>query len=145
MANATGFKVDLDTMDIRMNRGDTGSFKVIAARRSGTAWTEDDRMLFTVMNSQGQIVMQRFYRLDNQWGLGDGVVMIEFHNDDTDGWELGTYSVEMRVDVDPIWDGTAPEGRCVNALTAGVRMVEGPVVRTVIQSTLTIESILGEI
>jgi hypothetical protein len=34
---------------------------------------------------------------------------------------------------------------CVNALTAGVRMIEGDVVRTVVQGTLTIQGILGDI
>ena len=145
MANATGFQVNLATMDIRMNRGDTGSFKVAAELESGTAWTEDDRMLFTVRNAQGAIVMQRIYRLDDQWDLGDGVVLIEFHNDDTDTWEVGSYQTELRFDVAPIWSGTPPTARCVDALTAGVRMVEGPVVRTVIQSTLTIEGVYGDI
>ena len=145
MANATGFHVDLNTMDIRMNRGDTGSFKIGATRESGTAWTSDDRMLFTVRNSAWEIVMQRFYRLDDQWGLGNGVVLVEFHNDDTDKWSNGVYDVEVRYNIDPVWTGTAPEGRCVNALTAGVSMIEGDVVRTRIHSTLTIEEIYGEV
>jgi hypothetical protein len=34
---------------------------------------------------------------------------------------------------------------CVNALTAGVRMIEGDVVRTVVQGSVTIVSILGDI
>ena len=41
MANATGFRVDLSTMDIKMNRGDTGSLWVAASRASEEAWTED--------------------------------------------------------------------------------------------------------
>lgn len=146
MAEATGFRVDLETMDINMNKGDTGSFKVNAARKSGTAWTEDDRMLFTVKSPQGAIVMQRIYRLDDQWNLGDGIVLIEFHNDDTDDWETGQYSMELRFDVSPVWDGTAPTARCVDALGSGVpHMIEGDIVRTVIQSTLTIEGVQGDI
>ena len=139
------FNVDLDTMEIRMHRGDTGSFKVHAERESGTAWTADDRMLFTVRNAQGEIVLQRFYRLDDAWEIGDGTVLIEFHNDDTDTWSNGQYATELRFNVSPIWDGTAPTGRCVDALTAGVKMVEGSVVRTVLQSTLTIDDIYGEV
>ena len=139
------FDVNLETMEIKMHRGDTGSFKLQATRESETAWTEDDRALFTIKNQQGEIMLQRFYRLDDQWGQGDGIVLIEFHNDDTDTWETGQYSLERRYDVAPRWDGTAPVGRCVDALTAGVRMIEGDIVRTVCQSSLTIDNILGEV
>lgn len=145
MAKTAGFQVNLETMDIIMNRGDTGSFKVHATRMNGEAWTSADRMLFTVMNGQGVIVMQRFYRLDDQWSLGNGVVLVEFHNADTDTWDPGAYAMEMRFDVDAIWSGTAPTARCVDALTAGVELLDGPVVRTVIHSTLTIESVYGDI
>ena len=147
MAEATGFRVDLETMEIRMNRGDTGSFKIGSERESGEAWTEDDRMLFTVRNGMGDIVMQRIYRLDDQWDLGDGKVLVEFHNDDTDKWEPGTYTTELRFNVSPIWDGSpVPAARCVDAMAPGVpKMIEGSIVRTVIQSTLTIDGVLGEI
>ena len=128
-----------------MHAGDTGAFKVKATRTSGTDWTEDDRMLFTIRNASGEIVMQRFYRLDDDEGLGNGVVEIQFHNNDTDTWAPGLYSMERRYDVNAYWNGTAPEGMCVDALTAGVRMVDGDVVRTVVQGSLTIQGILGEI
>ena len=140
------FNVDLTTMTITMHQGDTGSFKIGATRENETAWTEDDRMLFTVKNGQGEIVLQRIYRLDDQYDLGNGKVLVEFHNDDTDAWEGGTYTTELRFVVGPIWDGTAPTARCVNALSPGTpKMIEGSIVRTTIQSTLTISGILGEI
>ena len=139
------FQVNLSTMDIKMHRGDTGSFKISASRESGESWTEDDRMLMTVRDSERKIIMQRIYRLDDQWDLGDGVVLVEFHNDDTDTWANGSYGVELRFDISPVWSGTAPTARCVDALTAGVRMVEGAIVRTVVQSSLTIEEIYGEV
>ena len=144
-ANATGFQVDLETMDIRMNRGDTGAFFVKGTRASGDPWTEYDRALFTIKDQQGTIMMQRFYRLDDQWEVGDGVIMIEFHNDDTDTWDPGQYSVELRFDVDPVWEGTPPVGRCENALVTDARIVEGSIVRTAIHSSLQIDDILGEI
>jgi hypothetical protein len=104
-------------------------------------------MLYTVRNAQGEIVLQRFYRLDDQWDLGDGVVLIEFHNDDTDSWENGQYSVERRYVIDPIWEGTAPTSRCANALTADARMVEGAIVRVPAtgQTTMVIDDIYGEV
>ena len=139
------FQVNETATVINMHAGDTGAFKIRATRASGTDWTEDDRMLFTIRNSSGEAVLQRFYRLDDDEGLGNGVVVIQFHNNDTDQWDVGQYSMERRYDVNPSWDGTPPEGMCVNALTAGVRMVEGDVVRTVVQGSLTINGILGEI
>ena len=138
------FRVNETGTEISLHAGDTGAFKVKAIRSSGTAWTSADRMLFTIRRD-GEIVMQRFYRLDDDEGLGNGVVEIQFHNNDTDQWEAGGYEMERRYDINPRWDGTAPEGMCVNALTAGVRMIEGDVVRTVVQGTLTIQGIMGEI
>ena len=140
------FDVNIETMAITMHSGDTGSFKIAATREGGDEWTSDDRMLFTVKNGQGETVMQRIYRLDDQYDLGNGKVLVEFHNDDTDQWDPGTYSTELRFDVSPIWDGTPPTARCVDAMAAGTpKMIEGSIIRTTIQSTLTISGILGKI
>ena len=89
--------------------------------------------------------MQRIYRLDDQWGAGNGIFLFELHNNDTDKWEPGTYNTEWRFDVNPAWDGTPPTGRCVNGLTTGVYMIEGDIVRTKIQSTLEIKPVYGDI
>ena len=145
MAKATGFQHDNETRDIIMNAGDTGSFKVHCSRQSGEDWPETARMLYTIRDQQGEIVLQRIYRLDDQWDLGDGVVLIEFHNDDTDTWAPGPYTFERRCVVNPVWDGTPPEGKCEDALRAGVQMIEGDIVRTVCQGSLTIEDIHGEV
>ena len=140
------FNVNLDTMEITMHAGDTGSFKIHGTRKSGEAWTEDDRMQLVFTNGQGEVVLWRIYRLDDQYDLGDGTVLVEFHNDDTDSWDPGDYATELRFDVSPIWDGTPSTARCVNALASGaVKMIEGSVVRTTIQSTLHIQGVLGKI
>ena len=139
------FNVNLDTVEITMHAGDTGSFKMHAELESGTAWTSDDRMQMTVVSPDGSIAMKRWYRLDDQWGAGDGYYLMEFHNGDTDTWMPGTYNTEWRYDIAATWDGTAPTGRCVNGMTAGVKMTDGGVVRTKVQSTLTISGVLGEI
>ena len=139
------FNVNLETMEITMHAGDTGSFKIHGERGSGDAWTEDDRMLFTVKNNIGEIVLQRIYRLDDQYDLGDGTVLVEFHNDDTDKWAPGAYTTELRFDISPVWQGTAPTARCVNAMTESAKMVEGAIVRTKLQSILTIQNVLGDI
>ena len=145
MGKATGFQLDSETGDIRMNRGDTGAFWVHAARSSGENWTADSRMLFTIRNDQGDVVLQRIYRLDDQYDKGDGYVLIEFHNDDTDKWATGQYQMERRYNVSPIWEGTPSTARCVNALTSDAHMVEGVAVRTAFQGMLTIEDIYGEV
>lgn len=145
MAEAVGFLHDLKTGNIEMNQGDTGSFKVHCSRKSGANWTADSRMLYTIRNQQNEIVIQRIYRLDDQYGLGDGVVLIEFHNSDTDELEPGTYSTERRYNVAPIWDGTPSTARCVNALTSSAKMIEGVPLRTVFQGTLTIQPVQGRI
>ena len=139
------FRFDDATCAISMHAGDTGSKWIHATRGSETAWTEDDRCLFTVRNAASEIVMQRIYRLDDQWGAGNGWFLMEFHNNDTDTWMPGTYYTEWRYDVAPSWNGTAPTGRCVNAMTAGVRMTDGSIVRTKVQSTLNISGVLGDI
>jgi len=141
------FNVNFATGEITMHRGDTGAFKVHATRKDGSEWTEYDRMIFTIKNMQGEIVLQRFYRLDNQWGLGNGWIQIEFHNDDTDSWDNGPYATERRYVIDPIWEGTAPTSRVADALATSARMVEGSIVRVteIGQSTLTISDIYGEV
>lgn len=146
MAQATGFQPDYETGDIRMNAGDTGSMIIRCTQKDGDDWTSDDRMLFTVKNQQGETVMQRIYRLDDQYGLGNGAVLLEFHNDDTDDWDAGDYTMERRYNISPIWDGTPSTARCVDALADGaVMMVEGGTVRTVFQGTLHIDGVSGRI
>lgn len=141
------FDHDTATGAITMHRGDTGSFVVHCSRASGEAWPEESRMLYTIRNGAGDIVLQRIYRMDDAFGLGDGVVLIEFHNDDTDNWEDSTYSTERRYNVFPVWKGGAPssDARCVDALATGDEMIEGVPVRTVFQGTLTINKVLGDI
>lgn len=137
---------DEGAKNIALFAGDTGAFVLSATRESGEAWTEDDRMQMTVTNQTGEIVMQRWYRLDDDDGLGNGVIQIEFHNADTKNWTPGTYSMERRYSVSPSWKtGTAPAGKCVNALTSGNEMIGGDIVDTVIQGSLTIIGVIGKI
>lgn len=142
------FSFDNNTWAISMHQGDTGSKWIHAERESGTAWTEDDRCLFTVSDSSGKIVIQRAYRLDDQWDAGDGNFLMEFHNNDTDELPTGVYTTEWRFAVSPSWNGTAPTGRCANTMVNGEvvdQMTDGPIVRTKIQSTLTIMGVSGKI
>ena len=141
------FEVNPETAAITMHSGDTGSFTLHAERASGESWTEDDRMQMTVTSPAGIIVMKRYYRLDDQYDLGDGTVLIEFHNDDTDSWENGAYETERRYVIDPVWEGTAPTERCADALRTSARIVEGSVVRVPAtgHATMNIDDIYGEV
>ena len=145
MAQVNGFVFDKDTGNVRMYAGDTGSFKVHISRKNGESWPDTARLLYTVTNGSGEIVIQRLYRLDDQWDLGDGKFLVEFHNDDTDDMAAGTYSVEMRVDLDPVWTGDPITARCSNYLTETSRMIEGVPVRTVFKGDLVIEGVSGRI
>ncbi len=146
MAEATGFIFNTATGNIEMNAGDTGSFKVHCSRLSGETWPSTARMLWTVTAPSGEIVMQRIYRMDDQYDLGDGTVLFEFHNDDTDDWQPGTYQTERRYDIAPMWDGTPSDARCVDALAPGAaHMIEGVPVRTVFKGTLKIDGVQGRI
>ena len=130
---------------ISLFSGDTGSFVIQAARQSGEPWTEHDRMQLTIKRGD-DIMLQRWYRLDDQWDIGDGAMLIEFHNEDTDEWPAATYQMERRYSVNPSWKtGVAPAGRCVNAIGSGNEMISGEIVDTVIQGTFTVRQIYGKI
>ena len=92
-------------------------------------------------------MIQRIYRLDDQWDAGDGVVLFEFHNDDTDDFAAGSYTTEMRINLEPVWEGTPSAARCVDALdpTQTAEMIEGVPVRTVFKGVLVIKSVDGRI
>ena len=141
------FNFDNNTCAITLHAGDTGSKWIHATRKGGDDWTDDDRCLFTVKDGSGAIVMQRIYRLDDQWGAGNGWFLMEFKNADTDTWTPGAYTTEWRYDIDPTWETSpVPTSRCVNTLVDGevaVRMTDGAIVRTKVQSTLTVQGVQG--
>lgn len=142
------FNVDLETMAIDMHRGDTGAFKIAATKASGASWGEHDRMLFTVSAADGTDKIRRLYRLDDErteTDLGDGIVQIEFHNDDTDSWAPGIYTTELRFIGDAVWDGAELMSDCVDDLVSASHIIEGALVRTPLQSTLNIRNIIGEV
>ena len=146
MAQVNGFEFDRSTGNFTLYAGDTGTGAFGIARESGDTFPDTARALWTVRSPQGEIVMQRIYRLDDQYDLGDGWFLVEFHNDDTDTWGAGEYTSEIRVDIEPIWDGTPNEGRCVDAMAPGAaHMIEGIPVRTVFKGRVTIKGVDGRI
>lgn len=107
------FSVNYETGAITMNIGDTGSFQVEAHRDDDVSWTEYDRATLTVKRSDGVIVLERDYGLADD-ELGNGVIGIEFQNNDTDTWDPGTYTWEIRYVVNPYYaDGRIASGDIV--------------------------------
>ena len=146
MAEIKGFEFNPVTGNIKMRSGDTGSCVWRCLIDGGGEWPSTGRGQWTVTGSGGEIMMQRIYRFDDQYDLGDGRILMEFHNNDTDTWSPGTYNTEWRFDLNPIWDGTPSTARCVDALAEGAaHMIEGVPVRTKFRGTLTIDDVLGRI
>lgn len=130
-----------------MHQGDTGSYYVNATRKSGKEWTENDRMILTIGPKENPVI-QRFYRLDR---LENGKILIEFKNADTDQVPTGSYPMERRYVINPIWeldDGAIiPTEDCADALRAGARIVDGHIVRVPRngQTNLTLTDVYGEV
>lgn len=110
------FAVDPSNGMIEMNVGDTGSFELIGARDDGDLFTEYDRAVFSIKNQAAEMVIERVYALDND-ELGNGHVLIQFNNADTDHLIPGSYTWEVRFVVNPYYD------------TSG-RIVDGDIVST---------------
>lgn len=125
------FQINTANGAVTMHVGDTGSYTVTAARASGTAFTNDDRALYTVTSSLGAKVIERIYELNTE--LGNGKILIEFHNSDTDQLAPGVYNTEIRYIINPDWDGQ--------------KIVDGDIVRTpaILKSTLTLQGVIGEV
>ena len=93
---------------IELHRGDTG---VIGITATGYAFGESDRALFTLKNSQGSIVKQGVYAMENNR------FEVEFTNSDTDYLQDGQYEWDVRYVVNPVYDQEDPtkivDGDCV--------------------------------
>lgn len=140
------FILNQDTGDIDMHVGDTGSVTVHAVRASGTAWGTSGSTLaymeFTVSQRDGTPVLQRYYKIPTS-----GDMEIKFENEDTDFLDPGTYNMERRYIINPIWSGTAPTGTVINALTSQSKITDGDIVRTPEkgQPKLVLRRIYGEV
>lgn len=95
------FSLTPETGLIEMNVGDTGSVELEAHRDDGEAWTEYDRAVFTIKGGDA-IAIERTYALDGE--LGNGVILIEFHSNDTKDLNPGAYSWEVRFFANPYYD-----------------------------------------
>ena len=98
----------VDGYNITLSRGDTGAMRVKAiATLNGEAFTfgSDDRALFSIKNSQGEIVKEKVAELDNN------EFTVYFLNADTDGLSPTNYEWDVRYIIHPYYDSN---GRIVN-------------------------------
>lgn len=97
----------LDGYTINITRGDTGGIKIKAtATLNGEPFTfgADDRALFSIKNSQGEVLKEKIAELTNN------EFMVYFMNSDTDSLSPGSYSWDVRYVINPIYQN----GRIVN-------------------------------
>ena len=125
------WSIEKATMAVTMHKGDTGAYWVQLELESGDEFEEGDVALYEVWQGQNRLVHKEFeLQPDEPDDIcpGDGRFLVSFRNSDTDTWAAGTYRTEIRVSLNPIRsDGS---------------VVDGDTVRTVIQSTITINDVL---
>ena len=98
----------VDGYTIKLSRGDTGGMKVSAtATLNGSPFTfgQDDRALFSIKNSQGEVVKEKVASMTNN------EFMVYFLNADTDSLSPGQYSWDVRYIIHPYYDAS---GRIVD-------------------------------
>lgn len=100
------FWIDEDNT-IHLSRGDTASFVI---RATGHTFAAEDRALFTLKNSSGNIIFEEAYSLTDAT-LGNGAFQVDLHNPDTDALATGLYSWDVRYVLGPYYDAS---GRIVN-------------------------------
>ena len=101
------FSVDVNTKQITMHRGDTGSVRFSL---EGYDFADDDRVLWTMKSQDGVVVKQGIYT------PVEGDVVVEFKNSDTDQLSPGQYPYDLRIVASPEYDssGAIVDGLIVN-------------------------------
>ena len=128
------WEVNEDTMAVTMHKGDTGAYWVDLTveddeENEGTFETGDVAIYEVWQNNT--LLIHREYDLQPETPTeicpGDGSFLVVFRNSDTDTWESGSYSTEIRVSLNPI--------------RSSGKVVDGDTVRTVVQSTIQINPV----
>ena len=94
------FHVDTETNKITLHRGDTGT---VPYRLTGYTFGPTDRVLYTVKDPSGSVIMQEVYALDENNGF-----RVEFRNGTTDYLAPGMYKYDARVAILPEYDPDDP-------------------------------------
>ena len=85
---------------ITLSRGDTAAFTVTA--RADYEFQPEDRALFTLKDSAGEVILERVYHLDTE--LGNGVFLVQLSNGDTDQLAPGVFTWDVRYVLHPYYD-----------------------------------------
>ena len=88
---------NVDGLHISMSIGDTGAF-VMKAETDGYTFTSEDRAIFTVKNGNSVMITGE-YEIDE-----NGEFLVCFHNSDTEIYQAGNYSWDVRYVLHPYRD-----------------------------------------
>lgn len=128
------WSVDKNTMAVTMHKGDTGAYWVQVSLNSGEPFVDGDVAIYEVWQGTTRKIHREFnLQPSSPTGIeqGDGKFLVAFRNSDTDTWEAGTYNTEIRVSLNPVRsDG---------------RVVDGDLVRTIVQSVISILNVYIDI
>ena len=89
----------VDGYTISLSRGDTGAIKI--QTETDYTFASEDRALFSVKNSLGEVVRQQIYEIDSYKAF-----IVNFANADTDYLPVGSYSWDVRYVINPYYDST---------------------------------------
>lgn len=124
------WNIDPNTMAVTMHKGDTGSYTVTMELEDGESFVDGDVAIYEVWREDERMIHREFNLQPDEptyTEYGDGVFLIAFRNSDTDTWAAGSYDTEIRVSLNPV--------------RSSGRVVDGDTVRTVVQSTITIQDV----
>ena len=128
------WSIDKSTMAVTMHKGDTGAYWVQLALDSGGDFVQGDVAIYEVWRGNERLVHREFdLQPDEPTDIcpGDGKFLISFRNSDTDTWAAGQYDTEIRVSLYPV--------------RSSGKVVDGNTVRTLMQSSITIQNVLIDI
>lgn len=124
------FNVDENTMAVTLHKGDTGAYTVTLELEDGEDFVDGDVAIYEMWQGTTRLIHREFNLQPDEptyTEYGDGVFLIYFRNSDTDSLSSGTYNTEIRVALNPIRSSGA--------------VVDGDTVRTIVQSTVTINDV----
>lgn len=128
------FDVNTNTMAVTMHKGDTGAYTVTLELEDGEEFVDGDVAIYEVWQGTTRKIHREFNLQPAEptyTEYGNGEFLIAFRNSDTDTWANGTYNTEIRVSLNPIRSSGA--------------VVDGDTVRTLVQSTITINNVYIQI
>ena len=94
---------NVEDYKINLSCGDTGALRITAtATLDGEPFTfgEDDRALFSIKNSNGEVVKEKVAQMENN------SFTVYFLNGDTDSLAPGQYSWDVRYIIHPYYDSS---------------------------------------